>query len=431
MNGDILAERVKLFGFDLADVPDIDFAVKDASIVQADTLANYEKAFREATNTAKRLGRADPIRIFLLNQIYQCVTQRSIVDSTGKQNLIKYSQGDKLDNIGARWGPTRGRRIPAQRALTVLRFILSQTLTIDAIIPYHTLAQTNEGIRFRTRREGRIPRGQLTVDVPAEAEIPGSIANDFQPGDVSELVSWNAPFLVGVTNLVITSGGADRENDAHFRARIWMAPESFSVAGPYGAYEYWTASVNPDIESVEIFGDPRIPGEVWIYFLMVGGRDPTDAEKQQVIDLFHPPTNRDDIRPLTDFVSTPEFDVIPFITNATYYIDIEKAVFATEIRQAAEDAYGEYLQWQQEEINRDIVPNKMTQFLMNAGVKRVEYRWTNPAPPVVELLHTGYTPVPSPGYLGCAVARFDPNSPGLRYGGLEAKVLPAPALPPP
>lgn len=419
MNGDYIAQKVKLFGFDLANVPDIDFAEKDASIIQAETLSNYELAFQEATQTAKKLGRADPIRIFLLNQIYQCVTQRSIVDSTGKMNLIKYSRGDYLDNIGARWGPTRGRRLPAQKALTVLRFLLSATLTIDAIIPYHTIAQTYEGIQFWTRREARIFRGDLFVDVPAEAVLAGSLANGFLPGTVNELVTWNAPFLVGVSNIVETSGGSNREEDDRFRARIWMAPESFSVAGPYGAYEYWTSMVNSDIESIKIYGDPRIAGEVWIYFLMIGGRSPTDIEKGQVMELYHPLNGPDDIRPLTDMVSTPDPIVVPFIVNATYYLDRSQALFATEVRAGIEAAYAEYLQWQQEEINRDINPNKMTWYLMNAGARRIEYNWTDTNEPI----HTGYTKVPAAGTLGCGIARFDAaNSPdpSLAYGGIES-----------
>src|SRR5271166_59126 len=398
-NGDAVLEQIKLFGFDSSIVPDINFAEKDASIVQSDTLANYNRAFQEATQSAKTLGRSDPIRIFLLNQIYQIVTQRSIVDSTGKQNLIKYSRGDNLDNIGARWGPTRGVRLLAQRAGTVLRFSLAASLAIRATIPYHTIAQTNEGIQFWTKRESQIPIGSLTVDIPAEAVVPGSLANNFPPGTVTDLTSWSAPFLIGVTNLTITSGGADRETDNRFRARIWMAPESFSVAGPYGAYEYWTSTVNADIESIKVYGDPRIPGEVWIYFLMLGGRLPTLAEKQQVLDLYHPISGPDDIRPLTDFVSTPDPTVIPFMVIAIYYVDKSKGIFAQEVRNGIEGAYQEYLIWQQEEVNRDIVPNKMTQFLMNAGARRVDYAWTDPTFP-----HTGYTKIPASGLLGCAIA---------------------------
>lgn len=426
-----IAEGDTLFGFDSAAVPDIDFCVKDASLVQSDVISNYEKFFFAATQIRKTLARGDPVRLFLLSNIYQIIRQRSIADSTGKQNLIKYSVGPNLDNIGARWGPTRGRRLPASKAKTILRFTLSAAQGINVVVPEGTLVQTYDEHQFATDEDLIILTGEVDGEVSASAVEAGEEYSGFVPGQINDIVQIATPFVVEAVNLTTSMGGFPAEEDPRYRARIWMAPESFSVAGPYGAYEYHTASVSQDIETIEIFGDPRIPGQVWIYFLMKGGRLPTLDEKQQVLDLYHPPNGKDNIRPLTDLVSTPNLEIILFVVNATYYIDYDNAVFAAEIMAKAEVAYQEYLTWQQGKINRDIVPNKLTQLLMNAGIKRVEYRWTNPAPPAYEPMQTGFTNVPSPGFLGCAIARLDPISPGLIYGGIEAQVLPAPPPPAP
>ena len=101
--------------------------------------------------------------------------------------------------------------------------------------------------------------------------MAGEAANGLVAGQINQLVSWSSPFLVNVTNTVTSSGGADIESDDHLRARIWMAPESFSCAGPYGAYEYWAASANPDIIDVCVWSNPPNAGKVYIYPLMKDG----------------------------------------------------------------------------------------------------------------------------------------------------------------
>src|SRR6266850_3011754 len=116
-----------LFGFDSTIIPDIDFCQKDASVIESDVITNYESLFYLVTRINKTLGRADPVRLFLLTIIYQIVVQRSIVDSTGKENLLKYSHGANLDNLGAKWG-VRGGRLQPTSAVTTLRFSLSSPL---------------------------------------------------------------------------------------------------------------------------------------------------------------------------------------------------------------------------------------------------------------------------------------------------------------
>ena len=182
-------------------------------------------------------------------------------------------------------------------------FTSSSALTSSSTIPLGTLAQSGSGIQFATTQEGIILPGGLTIDLPAMAVTAGAAANGLVAGQINQLVSWSAPFLVSVTNTVTTAGGADIESDDHLRARIWMAPESFSVAGPYGAYEYWAASANPDIIDVSVWSDPPHAGKVYIYPLMKDGRLPTQA----VLDQVYAVCNADRIRPLTDqvFVQAP------------------------------------------------------------------------------------------------------------------------------
>jgi phage-related baseplate assembly protein len=361
-------EPLPLFGFDPSVLPPIDFCQKDASVIESDVITNFESLFYLVTKIKKTLGRGDPVRLFLLTIIYQIVVQRSIVDSTGKENLLAYSHGANLDQLGAKWG-LRGLRLQPTKAVTTLRFSLSSQLTSSSPIPLGTLAQSGSGIQFATTLEGIILPGNLTIDLPAIAVNEGSAGNGLLPGQVNQLVSWNAPFLVTVSNTTTTSGGADLESDDHLRARIWMAPESFSCAGPYGAYEYWAATANPNISDVNVWSDPAHAGQVYIYFLMENGRLPTQAECDQVYAV----CNADRIRPLTDQVFVqPPIAVTSAGCLVKYWIKTADGQFSNDIQAKVEVAFADYLAWQKTKIGRDINPSKCDQMLVEAGAKRTD-----------------------------------------------------------
>jgi phage-related baseplate assembly protein len=392
-----------LFGFDSTIVPDIDFCVKDASVIESDVIVNYENAFYAATKQLKTLARGDPVRLLLLTQVFQLVVQRSIVDSTGKENLLKYAHGDDLDNIAALYGPTRGARLQAASAAATLQFTLAAglILTTDSIIPAGTLAQTNSGIQFATTISATIPAGLTSVNVAANCVQPGIIGNGFLAGQINTLVSWSAPFLVQVVNTDTSSGGADREEDDHYRARIWMAPESFSVAGPKEAYEYFAASANADIIDVSVWSDPSVAGQVYIYPLMTGGQLPT----QQVLNEVYAKCNADDIRPLTDQVFVQAPAVVSATAIVEYWIDNAKAQFEQQLIDACQVAFADWITWQSSQIGLDIVPSRLIEMLIDAGAKRVVV--TSPSFTIVDEKHL-------------AVIAQPPTS-VLTYGGLEEK----------
>jgi phage-related baseplate assembly protein len=357
-----------LFDFNSTVVPDIDFCEKDASVIESEVITNYEQYFFLATQISKTLGRGDPVRLFLLSIIYQIVVQRSIVDSTGKENLLKYSHGADLDNLGARWGPTRGVRLQAQKSLTTLRFTLANglTLTTNSTIPLGTLAQSSTGIQFQTTVEGIIQAGTTYVDLPAEAVVSGAIANGLVAGQINQLVSWSSPFLVSVANTTTTSAGSDVETDDHYRARIWMAPESLSTAGPREGYEYWAASANPDIMDVSVYSGPEVAGKVYVYPLMTGGVLPST----DVCNEVYAACNADKIRPLTDQVFVQPPITHNYTPNVTYWIKSSDSQFSNDIQAAVQNAYSQYILWQRSKVGRDINPSQCDQMLVSAGAKR-------------------------------------------------------------
>jgi phage-related baseplate assembly protein len=358
-----------LFNFDPSIIPDISFAQKDASVIESEVITDYEKYYYLITKITKTLARGDPVRLFLLSIIYQIVVQRSIIDSTGKENLIKYSHGADLDNIGARWGQ-RGLRLQATSATTTIRFTLSIAQTVNVPIPIGTMVQSSNQVQFVTTQDAFIPSGEITIDIAATAVTPGSTGNGLVPGQINQLVSWNSPFLVSASNTVTSSGGANTESDDHYRARIWMAVESFSVAGPYGAYEYWAASANPDIIDVSVWSDIAHAGQVYIYPLMSGGRLPTTAECQQVYNV----CNDSYIRPLTDQVFVQAPAAVSYVIDCDYYIKTSDGQFAADIEAKVTQAYNDFITWQTGKIGRDINPSKLVEMLVDAGAKRTVIR---------------------------------------------------------
>jgi phage-related baseplate assembly protein len=390
-----------LFGFDSGVVPDIDFCQKDASVIESEIITNYEQYYNGVTKQNKTLARADPVRLLLLSIIYQFTVQRSIVDSTGKENLIKYSHGDDLDNIGALYGPERGSRLKPTYATTILRFTLANnvTLTADSIVPQDTLVQTGTGIQFATDQSVVITAGTTFADVSATAVEVGSAANGFVAGQINLLVQWSAPFLVMASNTITSGGGSNVESDDHYRARIWMAPESFSVAGPKEAYEYWAASANSNIIDVSVWSDATVAGQVYIYPLMTGGVLPDS----NVIAQVYAKCNADDIRPLTDqvFVQAPTVNQVT--ANMEYWIDKANAQFEASIMGAVRAAFQDWITWQSSEIGLDIVPSKAIQMMIDAGAKRVVV--TSPAFTIIDEK---------------TLAVINPAS-VLTYGGLEQK----------
>jgi phage-related baseplate assembly protein len=306
----------------------------------------------------------------LLSNTYQIVELRSVADSTGKENLLKYSHGDDLDNIGAKWGPVRGIRLKATKAVTTLRFTLADgiALTNDSVIQLGTLVQTANGTQFATVQEAIIYSGSTFADVSADAVETGVHSNGFVPGQINQLVRWNAPFLVSVTNLTISSGGADKEVDDHFRARIWMAPESLSTAGPREGYEYWAASANPDIMDVSVWSAPEVAGQVYVYPLMTGGRLPTVDECNQVYAI----CNDDRIRPLTDQVFVQPPIIFNYVPAVQYWIKTRDSQFSADIQTKVQSAYRDYIAWQRSKIGRDVNPSVCDRKLIEAGAKRTD-----------------------------------------------------------
>jgi phage-related baseplate assembly protein len=260
-------------------------------------------------------------------------------------------------------------RLPAQPALTTLKFTLSEPQIGTSMIPLGTRATPGGGdIVFATTEVAEVAEGETEIEVPAACLILGAAGNGFLAGQIRKIAD-PFPWQMSVENTTVTADGTDIENDENFRERIQIAPESFSVAGPRGAYEYWARTAHQSIIDVAVVGPPETePGNVEIYPLLAGGELPS----QEILDAVYDICDAEDIRPDTDhvFVLTPT--PVSYDLQATYWIDRSRATQVTAIQQAVTLAAQAWISWQRSRLGRDVNPSELNHRLVAAGAKRVE-----------------------------------------------------------
>ena len=192
-------------------VPDMDYAVKDPALIQREVILDYQAAFLSLTGIAKTLAPGDPVRLFLLTVCHWLSHQRTLIDFTGKMNLLKYSHDEYLDNLAALHG-NRTLRLPASQAVTTMEFTLTAPLAFSATIPRGTMCQAPNNVVFTTLADAVIPPGALVADAPARALVAGEVGNGFTVGQISTIINWNQPFGISCANTVLTAGGSDKGN---------------------------------------------------------------------------------------------------------------------------------------------------------------------------------------------------------------------------
>ena len=118
------------------DLPDVSFIENDTLDAMMQRLvANYEKRYKEVTGKAVSLGAADPNRVQLYAIALDLFQIEQYVDRAGKQDLLKYSYGEFLDNRPQRPGqpsalpfrqsgttPSASRRVPGPPTGTAFIF---------------------------------------------------------------------------------------------------------------------------------------------------------------------------------------------------------------------------------------------------------------------------------------------------------------------
>ena len=345
------------------NLPDITFCGKSASDIEADFLSHYE------TLTGISLTKADPRRIFAEAVISMITQQRVLIDQSAKQNLLAYSAGNNLENLGAF---TDTDRLLADYANTTLMVMLSSVLTEDKVISVGTLATSGDGVFWALEEDLTIAAGMSSGSVKAKCEIAGIVGNEYAIGAINTFVT-PIPGVASVSNTTISSGGLDVESDDAYADRIHEAPEGFSVAGPDGAYEYWAKTTSQSI--IDVKARSPAPGVVEVRPLLTDGAMPD----QKMLDDVFAVCSAKKVRPLTDNLTVMAPAQISYNIAMTYYINTLDSAMSSSIQAAVTQAVESYRLWQKVKLGRAIDPSQLVYLVKAAGAMRVvvsspEYR---------------------------------------------------------
>lgn len=374
------------------DLPDISFIeYKTVDDVKANMVADYEAYMTEATGKPYTLPRVSRDRFKLYAAAAQIYQAMKYVDIKGKMDTVKYSVGDFLDLLGAfRCGATRNQ---AAAAVTTIRFTLSAARASVTAIPQGTRIAAGQ-LFFETSVYTEIPAGDLTADIPATCMTAGETGNGLAPGELKTLVD-PVPYVQSVENTSTSSGGADRESDESFAARIFIAPGKYSTAGSRNGYEYHVQDYSSAIGGVHVSSD-QAAGTVDIVFVMADGSLPS----AEMISAMSQHMSAETLRPMNDLVTVHAPAEVKYTVSLTYYINQSDNNRAVAIQQSVSAAVDSYVAWQRK-IGRDINPSKLLALVMGAGAKRAQI--TAPI----------FTAIPAD-----SIAAID-GAASITYGGLE------------
>lgn len=344
-----------------SDYPEVSFIENTSfSDLQERLIHDYEEKYRELTGEDVSLGLADPYRLILYSCAVAIYQGYQYEDKAGKMGLLKYSTGEFLDNLAAFKKVKRNEAAPAR---TVIRFTLADKVERAVIIPEGTRVKGPD-LYFITTKKSEIKSGQLYTDIVAECEQSGTIGNGYLPGEIKWLTDL-LPYTMKVSNIVTTSGGADRENDEELAERIYLSPVSYSTAGPERAYEYWVKTFSPAIGECRITSES--PGEVDIYVTMADGTIPDDVFLKNLETYL----SDNNIRPLTDHVVVKKPEEIKYNIELNYYIRNEDRDREETMKEAVSTACNNYITWQKK-VGRDINPAQLLYYIMGTGVKMAD-----------------------------------------------------------
>lgn len=336
--------------------PNISFVDTDTEKLINSLIKSYEMF------TGRTLYPADPTRLFILWIADIIIQERVIIDESAKQNVPRYAEGEYLDSLAEIFKDTY--RLEAQAAKTTFRFYLSTKLATQHIVPQGTRVTVDGQITFETSEILYIRAGELYGDVTAICQSLGTIGNGFVPGQITQIVDL-FPYYEKVENITTSAGGTEEEEDEAFYDRMRESMESFSTAGPAGAYIYHAKTASPQVADVSATSPAR--GITDIRILLKNGELPGE----EVLNEVKAALSADKTRPLTDYVTVSAPEVVPFSIDLTFYIPKPSTNSGTIIAQEVEKAIGEYVKWQTEKMGRDINPSYLISLLMKTGIKRV------------------------------------------------------------
>lgn len=347
----------------IKDYPDISF-IENYTVekLEADMIAWFREKRKEITGEELTLSDADDRKIILQTGAYFIFHGYMYLDNAGKMGLLKYSQGEFLENLGALKHIYRKK---ATRATTTVRFHVNQARNIATGIPEGTRITAGDGVYFATDMYTEIKAGEIYVDAAATCTIAGKAGNVYGVGELSTIVDPVA-FIDTAENITAPKNGADIESDESLKERIYIAPAAYSAAGTSDAYTYFVKEFNPDISDVKILSPE--PCIVVVRYLLKEGEIP----QKESINALYEYLSRPSIKPVTDKIQVMAPELVSYQINLKYFINASDRNQANVIQEKVQEAVSKYVIWQKSKMGRDINPSELMRRVMIAGAKRAE-----------------------------------------------------------
>lgn len=346
----------------IKNLPDVNF-IDNLKLddLQGILINAFQEKYEKETGHKLTLSKADPNRIILLSCAQILYQEMQQINKAGRMNFLKYAYDSYLDNLSALKKVTRN---PARTASVPIKFTLATQRETVTGIPAGTRVTADYETYFAVLEYAEIPAGETELTVIAVCTEAGTAGNGYAIGEINTLVD-PIGFVNKVTNTETSAGGTEIEDDESMAERTYLAPSSYSTAGPDDAYVYWVKDVRPDIGDVKVTSPS--PGIVDIRFVMDGGKLP---DNKTILAVKEHVSQRGK-RPLTDMVQVSSPDVVQFAINFKYYINVSDSITAASIQENVNKAVDEYIIWQSCKIGRDINPDELIVRIKGAGAKRV------------------------------------------------------------
>lgn len=327
--------------------------------VLAEMVADYEQ------RTGKTLQPAHIERLLINTFAYRETLLRAQINESFRQQHPRFATGLMLDLCG---DDVNTPRLNASAARCTIRFQAADFHS-EVNIPVGTLVGAGD-VLFATIEQGQLTAGQSETALLAECTTTGTRGNGWSDGQINALQTPLAGAAqISAANISVPTGGAEVESDEAYRERVLLAPESFSVAGSVGAYQYWARAVSPAICDVHVAnatdnaGNP-IGGTVAVTVLTKTG-----APTAELISQVQRELSGESKRPLCDTVLVYAPKVVDYTVNAD--LVLFTGANAAETKAAAEAAWAAFEAARRQKLGRDIVPLDISGYLKVAGVYNV------------------------------------------------------------
>lgn len=303
---------------------------------------------------------SDPANKVLEVAAYREMLMRQRVNEASRGVLIAFAQGSDLDHLAAFYPE---KRLEGASAVFPARIMLTQEMDVEVTVPKgFTVVAKSGAVEARLMDEVVFFPGALAISGMFEIVKPSGLQGN------GLWLAWDAitplPFVAGIRQEEVSSGGSDEESDAAFRARIPESLHQWSTAGAYGAYRCHALSADARIKDVEAWSPER--GHVTVAVLAWEGSGVADGE---MIERVIAKLNHEDARPGTDLVTVVSAEIVPYSIKMTLELypgvagepPLEEAT--RRVREKVSALHG---------LGLDIPRSAITAAAHVAGVKRVE-----------------------------------------------------------